>query len=332
MRNRSEAPDANTGESEKLPENVVILERPEARYRLIYETHPFPHKPEEISRPDGLALEHWGVGEVSFATGKDAENLAENYWKGQIKEAKGDRTELEHVINNGIPVFFVDLIDPFQKAWDRQPFLDALRSLETVIAAGAIGYSAKKIKDIAKRAKENEPISRREFFKLSGGALAGIYTGTNLLDFFVNVSRISNIVVKKKHLKVGPYERRMENIHEKIHPEVRRSIDVTLRNAVWAQKLQTIAGKLSLQSNHRPELAMYLGSLHWGLEDMLAEEPAKRLESIKGFMKSFFTKEDGVSISTVARLDFSRDQNRWIATDIFNDPELAKIEKSLGNK
>jgi hypothetical protein len=315
---------------EKLPDNVVVLERPEARYRIIYETHTLPHSPEEFGSPDAIALELVSTGEYRFDNKEAAEKTIIDFWNLKLKQAPADKkteaaAELNYIKGNNIPLYLMDIIDPTFHFTQQVKFYDQLlKSAEIGAAAGAAGYIGYKL---ARKKLRDEPMTRRDFLKLTGAGMASAYFGTQILDDLVESSYAQRV----RHTKLSGAARALQGINEKIHPETEGLI-LTLRNALWAQKLEAIAGHLTNKLGRRPEIAVRVGAYHVGIEDMLQEPSHKRSNSLKRFIGRFGNPGEDVSFSDIARIEFSQKDNKWVATDIFKEPVLEEIEKSLPEK
>src|SRR3989344_4415466 len=90
------------------PKNVVFVERPEARYRIIYEYHGRAHTPDVLGAIDALGLEAVTVGRM---TKQNAETSSEVFWtKYQKRSFRGRSGSLEEVlVRESVPVYFIDI-------------------------------------------------------------------------------------------------------------------------------------------------------------------------------------------------------------------------------
>lgn len=320
-------PSALTAETnkEKVPDNVVILERPEARYRIVYEKHVGQRSPEEIGRPNALVVEY--VSQSGYAKKWLAESLIESFWEQKREESGGKQDEEKYLKKNQTPLYFIDIIDP-ERILDKEMLnVTALKTLETSLAGGFIGFG---LIEARRQIKTKQGMSRRQFLKLSGSALGTLYFGPMLLDLLLKLADLGEKTVKESS-EIRRVQRTIGKIQEKLHPET-EGIILTFRNALWAQKLETIAKELTKQGAQRPEVGIGVGGDHFGIEDMLNSPPQKRLEAISKFLKVFGSEQALPNISPIARLEYSEKEKRWIATQIINDPELEKLEKELKNK
>lgn len=304
---------------EELPDNVILLERPEARYRIIYELHNLPHGADAIGYPDALALEGAAL-RGTFEDRESVEKFISIYWqqklsrapKGKFKEAIAQES---YIINQKIPLYLIDIGDPHLNFDSVVSTRSALKRAEAVGSLGAVTYGIAKVLE---RRREKKDLTRRDFLKLFGAGAISAYTGTQLLDVLVELYQEN----KKEHFRQSAVESNFRKIQEIIHPETEAAI-LTFRNAIWAQKLEFLARRL--RKEKKPELAMIAGVYHSGLENMLKEDQDKRLNSVKRFLKIFGG--GSISLSPVARVEFK--ENRWRATEIVKEPRLEKIEKEL---
>ncbi len=312
---------------EELPDNVVIFERPEARYRIIYEMHGVPHSPEEFGSPDAMAMELITTKKGSYENKETAEKIVTDFWANELKRVPDNKkseatAEVEYIKNHNIPLYLMDIID-LEGLFQRWGSLEMFLKPVEMTAATAAGVYGGKL--IAKNL--DREMSRRDFLKLAGTGAVGGYFGTHILETVLNQMDYS----RKKHLNLSPARRIFRKIQEKIHPETERLL-IILRNALWAQKLEAIAKHLMEEKHRRPEIAVKVGAYHIGLEDMLLEPAGKRSEIIKKFILKFATNQGQVAISPITRVEFSKKEGRWLATDSFREPALEEIEKSLPEK
>lgn len=310
---------------EKLPDNVVIVERPEARYRIVYERHVGERSPEEIGKPDALAAEF--ISAIGYASKFRAEELAKSYWEQKREEAGPDASrEEDHFKSRRIPFYFIDITDPKRDILNKAKLTSVwLKAGEAGLAGGFAAAAA--IEEIRK-VKSGEKMSRREFLGFLGAGAGTAYFGTHLLDVLVKFALTRGKNPPKESGALRKIQRTVGTIEEKLHPET-EAVLLTLRNALWAEKLASIAADLEKETGRRPEITFPVGAEHFGLEAMLATPSEKRTESIRKFLKIFGLKSAATELSVIARLEYSDAEKRWVAAKIFNAPELQKIEKEL---
>ncbi|MFY9462319.1 MAG: twin-arginine translocation signal domain-containing protein [Candidatus Sungiibacteriota bacterium] len=312
------------GEKEKLPDNVVVVERPEARYRIIYEKHEGSRSPEEIGKPTALAVEF--ISATGYGRKFAAEALAESYWEEKRQEAGGNSSEENYVKQNRIPLYFIDVTDPGREILDKARLASVwVKAAQTSLAGG---FTASMAIEAIRKAKSEQKLSRREFLGFLGGAAGTAFLGIQLLDFLVKLALAKEKTPPGEATLTRKIQRKVGAAAERIHPET-EAILLTFRNALWAQKLETIAGELQKEIGRKPDITFSVGAEHFGLEEMLGVASESRIESIKNFLNVFGLKSAAQELSAIARVEYSAREARWIATKIINDPELKKIEKTL---
>lgn len=308
---------------EKPPENVHILERPEARYRIIYERHDRPLSSEMIGHPDILAVE---ATEMKPQTREAAQQFVESDLGMDIAHMpffplkQAWLEQMSHLTT--MPVYYIDVADlagGLEKIgrWGGQ----FLKILEVPILPAAIMYGVEKGREGIKQ----KGINRRDFLKLMGAGTAGLWTGTQLLDLASSVfeSRAEG------HPRYSTWRHAQRSLNEKVHPET-EGLAMTLRNAIWAQKLQFLAPELRRKLERKPVIGIKIGAQHSGLEDMLAVNGERRAASIERFLKAFRALGGkNILISSIIHAEFSKEENRWVVQDIKKEPILKNIEEKL---
>lgn len=281
---------------EKIPDNIEIIERAEAVYRIIYERHEGGRTKEELGHPDAFVAEY--ISAVSYGRPHLAESLAVSYWEQKKEEARGEGSEEAHVKSLEIPFYFIDATDParaIDKAHIRATYLKAI---ETGLA-GASSFLVSR--ELLKKQKEG--MTRRQFLKIGMLGSASAYFGTNLLDLFVKLGE--KLATPKGYADKA--RRAIINVQEKLHPET-EGVMRTFRDALWAQKLQSIAQELGQALGRKPEIAFAVGKDHVGLAEMLEMPPEKRIQAIQRFLKFFGLREVETDIAAIAKL-------KWHETD-----------------
>ncbi|MCR4325282.1 MAG: twin-arginine translocation signal domain-containing protein [Patescibacteria group bacterium] len=305
---------------EKLSENVEVIDTPMARFRFIYENHQFGHSPEELGHPDAFATE--AVGAADFADPEVARRMV-----GWLLDNLSNRKPTERAPNptayveslevNRTPVYLVDIVDP------EETYFSASVATYALGTGANVGASVLAATYIAKKIKDDEPMSRRKFLK---GALA---TGIAAKGAVSATPQIADLTIDPERFsKPGPVEKTVRSTSEAISPEIHMFI-WSFRNAVWAHKLNQIAQKLRDEKGQKPEIAMQLGRAHSGLETMLRADPEKRLSYIRNASRIINLlipfKERGVRISSIARLEFK--DSEWVPTETYHEPDLEQIER-----
>lgn len=285
---------------EKLPANVVEIERPEAIYRIVYGYHNREQSAKDIDGLDVLILE---TGDSDYSNCEAASNLLEACKKDVLYKSVVKKAEDEKM-----PIFFADL----SNAEVKTILHDRIKNLEvTVGAVTALVLLASLI-------SSKEKISRREFFEKSFFALGSAYLSSHtFLDNIYQISRDSMLDEKTASRHIA---RILGDLQEKIHPET-ESLIITLRNQLMAQKMITITKMLDLQDS-KIKVGIVVGARHHGIEKALQIKDAKRIKIINDLLNAPELEKARKTASIIARMDFSEKSGKWITTGIYHDSTI----------
>ncbi len=288
-------------QGKELPPNVVMLEKPEAVYRIIYGYHDQPQKAGDLGTPQALVLE---TATRDYSEKHLAENLL-SYFTGHIQYKNIIRVCQEQAI----PIYFTDTTD----YGAHQLLAYGLAHLEAITGAALVLNLAKDFK---------KKTGRREFLGMMGKGLAATYLFGPFMMFWVN----GNLAISQEQ-SVRLVGRFLEDLVENTHPETDQII-ITLRNYLMAQKLKAVAQDITTPNTpqSKPEVAIVLGASHTGIENALQKEDQARTELVHRLLQVPGLGESGKKIATITRLDFDKSKNSWVATKIFKDPSLAPLE------
>lgn len=292
-------------EQESLPENVVAIETPEAKLRIVYGLHDRPEDPKTVEGADAIVLECVGYYETEILAEKmiSAMEGLEQY-----------KLILEKARQDGRPVFLVDV-----------SYADAAMSLERYIDAAEKTAGLAVLASLAKDAVRSfrEPVTRRGFLKMAGKMAVGAWLSSSFSDFVASHIGLDEPGEKSTARKV---ERSLRGLRERTHPELKRII-LTLRNNLMAQKLKTVSYLMSGGKKEKPEVAIIVGRAHVGIEKALQKTEAERREIIDKILDApKLPPATRWHIATIAKLDFNVQKNDWVAT-LLKDPVLAPLEK-----
>lgn len=311
-------------QTEKVPDNVKILDLPEARYRIIYENHSRTLSPEHIGKADALATEI--IVPFDYSSPEGARQAVERRWERyearrsynpQQTDAESRSAFQNYLQSKNIPMYLVDLVEPADKKLEHLEMnMLNLALAETLLGTGAAAY-------LGAKAAQGKP-SRRDILKMGGAGLlatkaalhGGVWSATNT----------------DSHRQLEPAEKMMMEGNELLNPET-MGFDLTFRASIWAHKLHKIAQARGKELGRKPEIAFQTGLAHSGIETKLTADPASRLAYIARAAKvvnAFIPIKNGeLLISPLARSEFSPAENKWIPTEFGRDAELEEIEKSL---
>lgn len=290
--------------------NIKIIETDEARFRIIYGRHYEVQQPEDLGSAEVLAIE-FSDPENDYVSPRNAEKLMV-----RAKEYKQYKLIVEKAQQESKPIFFVD--NPTVNPWtDILEFECTV--LEALAGCSLFYFFAKDIVE-TKRKK----ISRREFFKMSIKGMAGAYLINPFFTYMLGA------IDTMGDSSCGAAARFLFNFNERFHPETGFAV-LILRNHLMAQKLTTIAKSISDFKGEKPEIGIVVGAYHVGIEKALRKSNEERIKSIDRILHFPGLKEAREKIAFIARLDFNKEQNKWVATEIFKDSYLATIENRRKN-
>lgn len=265
-----------------FPSNVVHFETSNAIYRIVYSLHHQTTKEEDVGDVDAIAIE---LANSEYNTKQDA-NITFHY----LSKSIGNIGIIEAAKKKGFPVFLIDV------STKQNLFLNLTFGLKCVEATTGLFVLSSLFKDIGKK------LTRRDFLRISAK------TGFSIWSLLHLEETVHNLIKGKNPQYIST------RLLELSHPET-VAIILTLRNHIWAQKLETITKTLS--TKRKPIIALIIGKGHTGVERALAKDEEERLEIIRTLMLGSKTKEE----ATIARFDFIN--GRW-ETQIFFDPEMIK--------
>src|SRR3989338_8106879 len=312
-------------QQEKVPENVAILDLPEARYRIIYERHGDVHTAAEVGKVDALAMEV--SSDLDFSNRKDAEWLLRGLWGRELENRDpetGKRASVErawavkeHLEQNSIPLYLVDIsgskyLEPLMVG------SAALNGLEAAAGVSAAGYLATTLK----RPKE---LSRRDLLR---GAIAAAIAAKGGIQAASLAADVEAFTVKG-HFQHSDIAKKALRLNQAVSPES-HGVPLTLRNAVWAQKLKDIAQEMKERKGRKPEIAMRVGAGHSGLEDMLRASPEERLQIIRRYMtvlRPLLDRGGKFMISPIVKYEHDKTNWKWVLSRISKNKELEKLEQ-----
>lgn len=296
-----------------LPQNVALVEQPEARYRVIYEAHNF--------RPDHTAAELGDARAVSVE------------WSGPFNELAPRRALMSNfprkselvtrMAQRDIPLYFFDIehggdLDRF--IWGVLPEIQKRGSDASLVAEF---YVLAKLYAVGIK---EEPIHRRDFLKM--GAAMPFIVKAQLEDEQKRITQST-----QSNRQYSPYEKNIVRARELLSPEL-TAVQFTLRDAVWAYKMKKgIVPETAHGDSPLPEVAAIVGAQHVGFEDALRRSPEELLRTISAVMEALkvVTKTVGqkkldIDISMLVRYNFDHLVGDWVGEERKQDPELKRIQ------
>lgn len=293
-------------DKEQLPHNVALVERPEARYRILYENHQYfyKHSVAEIRGAHAIALE----GITTFSE------------KIHFRKPL-NRETVSYIRENNIPLYLFDIQSDGDYA---QLYNISYNLLNIESAVGEIAQAYAGIK--AAQAVVKGKMSRRDFLKTGAAAAVGAK------------GYLAQSIIADESRQLNAQERSLVEAREKISPEL-DAITFTLRNALWAYKLKTvIVPEEAERSGGKPEIASIVGYEHTEFETMLQKDPkelleiiAKVMDLLKKALAFFNASKPQLDITAVARYDYDKMTDEGVRSDYRSDTELEKVNEAYLN-
>lgn len=320
-RKRFEVPSQSGNEStkENLPDNVVTVEAPEARYRIVYEFHQHRRKHEKraFEGVDAVGIEAVDRfdEQTPFLTGVDPVRVPEGVPPGFTE---GRQEYLPYLAEQNVPLYFFDIYNG--KAYTQiMELTEHIRGAEVTATAIAGAYAALKGVQMVKKPRLN----RRDFLKL--GAAAAVVAKGGLA--------VQRTEWPDDNKQMSGMERTVRHAQEMLSPEL-NAIQFTLRNALWAYKMKSvIAFQSTARIQRKPDIAAIVGAAHIGLEDMLKQDPEALLEVISNVMTALKRatqilgiERPAIDITKTARYEIDHDRNSWKLADMHVSDRLAAIQ------
>ncbi len=280
---------------EVLPGNVVVIERPEARYRIVYGAHDKVQKASDIGNPDLVISEGTMDGWVKGPMASLEQNLEIESW---LKDQKK-------------PYYIVDATHDEAKI----SLVKILGGMET--SAGLL-LLASLARDFIKKKKPkpDDKLTRRQMLtRTAKGLGAGYLLSQTPLGVRAAMGSTSLTSVEKF----------LQDLNENIHPET-NEIVFTFRNYLAAHKAVTLAKTLGSKGIQHPQISLVYGAGHSGLEKALTRTSEDRLAYLESILNKQGMEKIRREVSKIARVDFNERENRWEITSILSDPSLAPLE------
>lgn len=299
---------------EKFSDRAVVVKKPNANFRIIYEIHNQPNVPSDFKNLDALAFEMYARADKS--TGSICDDFLH---KKNQRSSSYIRNILE---NERTLLYFIDVMDIGGKFLSLIYSQLMLKTSETGGGLIAGIWGIKKTIELRREFKNDRKIPRRSFLELAACVPAAFYfagfTIFEELEFALEMWQPS-----KEEGFMRSIDRMFISLNEKAHPEI-LILMLTFRNKVWAQKLDLIANKMQKNLGRLPEIGILVGKNHIGLERTLHEKPEERLRYIRRIFNRPFVRS-AVKISETQCFEY-KSQKGWQTFEIIHEPDLEKIE------
>lgn len=303
-------------------ENVVLVERPEAHYRIIYEAHDKPHSAEIADDSQALAVEF--VSNAPYDTPAGAEEILKHYWfQHALRDMDvGTGVQLRSSAERRkMPVYLIDIADTsgdFQKK--RHLAIQDLKWAEIILGTAFLG---KTTLEVIAAATGELAVSKRDFLKLMIQGIAGAYLSSNYIEEMLTMEQAKSGHPKESSA-LRKFMRGYVGLQEKIHPEV-YLLTLAFRNAVFSLKIESIAKLIGKKAGEKPDVALLVGGNHVGVEHMLTVPTEERVKFVSRVLRHFNLPQLKNQISKIAKLEFVESTDSWKATKIWDDPLLQEI-------
>lgn len=283
-----------------------IVERPEARYKIIYGRHDRITPASELpSQFDALFLE---VGSLRYSEAKIGDGVV-------LKKVDQYLQIVESTQEKETKIYFGDVPFkqfPYRVKIGKINFLPdwsiAIRGVEWYAGLGLTILLAREI-------DQKKKISRRDFLRRIGKGTVAVW-GMSW------VSKLGTVFFKEGQ-EVSRILEKIISAEDPLHPE---DLTTWFRNAVMAKKLIAIGKKEQAEHNHKVEIAIVFGSGHTGLVDFLrrGEETCERVVRLypKWFLKAMIAESNLDYISLIIGAEFNPQYGLWVITDRFFDEGL----------
>lgn len=293
--------------AEVKPNNVVELSTENADYDIVYNIHLW-----EIPESKVLLSSDLIMLELPRVDKEVAQEQLERPDKGYVKI-------VEHAFKHEKPLFFIDV--------SKQS--DVMRRFgESILLRSFEAYFGVKLllsrnKPLWKPGESTHSrLSRRKFLTKTAKTLAGIYLTSPILKTIVDLPSVLNLGHPKEGSLLRKTERAVYKAERALHPEL-KTMHLEGRNALMAQKAETISKTVWQKTGRRPRVALVIGGGHIGIEDSLRSTPDERLKEIKKYFSGRLDDEAQI-IQVNPQID--EQGNRTGEVIVYQDETIAAAE------
>lgn len=268
----------------ELGVNERLVETDSATFIMNYSYHHLEVPAETVG--DNLSAV---LIELDLDRVKDIDHPIMQRWIGAVLKAAKEK---------GLPVFLIDI------SYDQIQKKDTLNRLGQFLGVGLMGGVAF---DTYFKKAEGEKVSRR---RVLGRTLA-FFTGAYLVvPSFLEETETGRRQPPLSYqepiedLDESETKTAVEGLNDATRPDwLRPQYEISLRDAVMAQKASIVAELLSEGAPNKPQLKMYVGARHTGVAKDLKSTEAERLEKI-GQLRGVH------KIGPIVRIDFVNEEGQ----------------------
>lgn len=285
-----------------------LVERPEARYRVIHDLHPKRTTESDLSEAtDGFLIESNGLRYDNFEVRKAYDLDSSSNLEKLLARSRFDILEAAKKLNSR--VYFGDLpLAGFDVRDYTIPWPFGLRVAEYIAGFCAAGSMLDE--------RKKEKFSRRDLLKL---ATKGIIAAWGM-SIFINLPAA---ILLSQEGEASQIERGIACLDGKLHPE---DPSLGLREAVHANKALFIGKKLANDLGRKAEISIDSGISHAELVELLKKGPEFCRDKIfsypRGFLKLAISEGDLNYLSLIVSLEYKQEWNLWVVKEKFYETEL----------
>ncbi|HWQ60062.1 MAG TPA: hypothetical protein VN420_02850 [Candidatus Fimivivens sp.] len=329
-------------ESLRSTKETSVVRTSDADFRMVYENHTQQHSPEVLRDLDAYCYEGMKTGR-SEVDERSKHDLLRRYEKYLISDNIGgpinslhykgkDTNTVDVIRETKIPMFILDVYGLRMRKRSEADFADEA-VVDSMIAAFAIlagaSQSVKMSIDVIRElmgsddsdtSGRSDNMTRRDFLSLVGRpgiiALAGAFLELNVFSD-----------VKERTMNETSIYRDAYKLQKRALVTLGfLQLGISFRNAVIAQKLQTVSGIIGGEvGGKRPFIGMETGCGHFGIEDFLIMSEEKRLSFIRDMAEKLDLKlwNPDLEVAAIFRHVYDDERKLWTETYVA-DPGISR--------
>lgn len=256
--------------------DTVTVETDEGVFNIVYSHHDTPNDPSIVQNTDALILE----GEMHYSADERlVANLDERSQSVQYAPLFSAAAAQKK------PMFFVDISAETAKNLDgifsggRQEARMSVAKLEALSSLLLVAYKMHAALRGKGTSTGGKPLSRREFFGAATQESVlplAAYLATPLAESALAHTAGERTVSRQTY-------RALHAVNTTMHPELPDSLLAEVRNALIAQKSESVARRLKSALGRKPTITIVIGAAHIGLEDQLRAPEATRMHTVRSY-------------------------------------------------
>jgi len=283
--------------------NVAELETANAHYRIVYSNHTVATNPAVIDGSDALALEV-GIRPVTMDVQRQAQVELFHELYGNTVDVMPTfpgkpqyHDVLPHAFEQDMPVYFIDGTQVDPRAVE-EPGLELPLSADEELSSRSVKGGIESLLGLAalsSGAGQLHKPTRRTLVPGIAKVLGGSWLLSSLPQALAERTAMSQATPEAdEHSVPRRVEKTMESVNHTLHPEL-RTVVVDVRNALLAQKAETLGRWLTKKIGRKPIITLVIGGMHVGIERELSANESDRVEELKGAFGSTFSAQGQVT-------------------------------------